>query len=279
MKVCYTLLFFCLHFGMATAQNPTLDEDGNRIFRESKSPVEWEDPSSYGYQVATSVVEPILSGKAYEEEASLAATSFDENWNNILLIADWTGSMYDYAPQVLRWHLDNRSRVPVRHLVLFNDGDGKPTSEKEIGKTGGIYFVNNPSDANQALQTIAEVVNNGGGGDGPENDLEAILSAIRNYDLAEKGSKTPIGFNQVVLIADGEASVRDMELLPQVPYPIHIVACRGLRDIEDYLQIAYETGGSLAYDSQRIDFSTDKPQTVTIGRYTWQRQEDGEWKR
>jgi len=260
-------------------QNPTVDEDGNRVFRESKSPVEWADPSGYGYKVAMDMVAPILSGENQDDKSSIVSQSFDESWSSILLVADWTGSMYDYAPQALRWHLDNRSQVPIRHLVLFNDGDGKSTAQKEIGATGGIYFVNNPSDENQVLQTVAEVVDKGSGGDGPENDIEAILSAIQKYDLAEPGSRHPIGFNQIVLIADGDAKVRDMELLPRVPYPVHVVACRGLKDMGDYLKIACETGGSLAFESQRIDFSKEKPQSATFGRYTWERQEDGNWRR
>lgn len=277
----YAMLFFLLAAlpSAAHAQHPTVDDDGEQVFRESKSPVEWADPGGYGYKVAMDKVAPILRGEKYDDGNDIVSSSFEESWSNILLVADWTGSMYDYAPQALRWHLDNRSRVPIRHLVLFNDGDGKSTSQKEIGKTGGVYFVNNPSDENQVLQAIAEVVDNGSGGDSPENDLEAILSAIQKYDLAEPGSSSPIGFSEVVLIADGDADVRDMELLPRIPYPVHVVACRGLSGMEDYLKIACETEGSVAYGSERVDFSKEKPLAVAFGRYTWKRQEDGDWKR
>ncbi len=179
----YAMLFFLLAAlpSAAHAQRPTVDDDGNQVFRESKSPVEWADPGGYGYKVAMDKAAPILRGEKYDDGNDIVSSSFEESWSNILLVADWTGSMYDYAPQALRWHLDNRSRVPIRHLVLFNDGDGKNTSQKESG-------------------------------------------------------------------------------------------------MEDYLKIACETGGSVAYDSGRVDFSKEKPLAAAFGRYTWKRQEDGDWR-
>ena len=48
------------------------------------------------------------------------------------------------------------------------------------------------------------------------------------------------GFDRVVLIADGRAPVRDLQLLPQVKYPLHVVLCRNLNNIKQYLEIVIQ---------------------------------------
>lgn len=275
----YLWLIVCVTLGsnLLFAQKPTLDEDGNNVYRESKLPIDWADRESRGYKVAIDKVKPILDDDS-EEYAEFVETFLARDWSDVLLVTDWTGSMFDYAPQMLRWHLNHRSAMQIKHLVLFNDGDELSTSQKVVGQTGGIYYINNPNDEYAVLNTIAEVVDNGGGGDSPENDLEAVIRAVQRYDLGGETGK-PLGFEKLVLIADGDAKVRDLSLLPQIKYPVHVVMCRGTYAIKDYLEIAWQTKGSIIYISEFIDFATANKPTATIAGRTYERQSSGKWKR
>lgn len=281
----FTPLLFILSIGLCCnpnhlfAQKPTLDAQGRRVKRLSKSPVDWQaDNSSYGSRVAQKTVAPILSGEEDDsKQAQLFKKSIQEDWEDVLLITDYTGSMYPYAPQVLRLHLADRSSQIVRHLVLFNDGDDMSNSMKKPGQVGGIYFVDNASDEVQLLEAITDVVNNGGGGgDGKENDLEAVVSGISRYKNAADGKPS---FGQVVLIADGGEAVRDMNLLEDIGFPLHIIMCRNKRYIDDYLEIALQTNGSVSYDGERAVFGEEEGVTVaTIGGRTYKRVKAGDWR-
>ena len=164
---------------------------------------------------------------------------FDRNpqWKNVLIIADWTGSMYQYGAQALLWHSLNYKQSGIKYFTLFNDGDSKTTSEKSIGETEGIYY----GEANNIVGLInlyQLVMLKGFGGDGPENDLEAVMKGIEKFP----------NHSEVILIADNQACVRDMELLQYIDEPIRVIICgyskkRGINP--QYIEIAEKTGGSL----------------------------------
>jgi Leucine-rich repeat (LRR) protein len=135
-------------------------------------------------------------------------------WTDALVVNDWTGSMYGYGAQVLHWHINNYKESGVRYLSLFNDGDGKTTAQKVIGETGGIY-TSEASDIPGILNLFNLVRLNGGGGDRPENNIEAILSSMeRNPDHKE-----------IILIADNFACIRDIELAYKITKPIRVIVC------------------------------------------------------
>lgn len=187
-----------------------------------------------------------VGGQAIDEANSTVFKAFrmHPEWQSVVLVADWTASMYPYIGQVLAWHQVNADKKLVSDMILFNDGDDVlyPNRSKTIGKTGGIYRVN-PNDAQMLFQTIEQATDNGDGGDSEENDLEALLTAQQYHPNAP----------YLILIADG-SSVRDMSLLPQLRKPIHIILCsEGW--LMDYVQMAYATGGSITLLSDHIDFS------------------------
>lgn len=189
---------------------------------------------------------PSIGGQAVDEANSVVFKGFNMHpeWDEAVLVADWTGSMYSYVGQVLAWHQMNLDKGILKEMVLFNDGDDNTrlTSRKIIGNTGGIYYTN-PSDMDDVLATVEKAVDNGDGGDGPENDLEAILKAQQKFKDAD----------YFILIADNSA-VRDMALLPRIKKPVHILMCDG-GWINDYVRIAYETGGSITLLNDHLDFS------------------------
>lgn len=135
-------------------------------------------------------------------------------WKNLLVINDWTGSMYGYGAQVLEWHLKHFETSGILSLTLFNDGDMRPQHEKEVGETGGIYM-EEADNIPQLVDLFNYVMLRGGGGDGPENDIEAILKAKENYER----------FSGIVLIADNNACIRDISLADRIGVPVKVIVC------------------------------------------------------
>ncbi len=187
-----------------------------------------------------------IGGQQVNEANSVIFKAFDlhKEWKDMLVVTDWTGSMYSYTGQVMKWHRDHIDQGLVGHLVLFNDGDdklrgGKP---KVIGETGGIYHVD-PLNLDDFLSKVETAVDAGGGGDNTENDVEAILAGLDAYNNG-KG---------VILIADN-SPMRDLSLVSRVTVPVHVVLCDG-GWVKDYVQLAYRTGGSVTTMSDYLDFS------------------------
>ncbi|PLX06844.1 MAG: hypothetical protein C0596_14190 [Marinilabiliales bacterium] len=179
----------------------------------------------------------------YKNSAVYIAFSLHPEWDNVLLVADWTGSMYSYVGQIIRWHKLNIDKELVRNIVLFNDGDDAISSKpKRIGGTGGIYYAN-PNDIEGLLEQIEIAVDNGDGGDAEENDIEAILAGLNKFQEAQ----------DIVLVADS-SPVRDIKLMYNIEQPVNIIIC-DTGNIQDYIRLAYYTGGTITSAYDDIDFS------------------------
>ena len=166
-----------------------------------------------------------------------------KKWPAKTIVTDVTGSMYPYMEQVAAWHFLEAMNKGKSAYVFFNDGDGKMDSEKVIGKTGGLYssLANTPDSL---LRTMYIAMNNGGGGDGPENDIEAL----------EKGQSINRTGNELILVADNYSPVKDIELLSRIERPVHVILCGFNQTINpDCLRIAYETKGSIHTIEEDID--------------------------
>lgn len=172
-----------------------------------------------------------------------------EKWKNIVIISDWTGSMYPYTLQVLKWQIEQNAHERILGYVFFNDGDMKKTSEKEIGKTGGIYQTPN-SNVYTVFNYMQKAKSKGDGGDIIENDIEAILFAQEAYPEAE----------EFILIADNMSGVRDMALLKNVKKPVRVVLNRlnkgNVRQLihPHYIEIALHTKGHI--HTEDADYTT-----------------------
>jgi hypothetical protein len=226
---------------------------GSKIAREMKeyidAGIKIKPKTSYSPTVITSSEsDPPMSigGQIVDDANSVIykAFSLHPEWKNSLVVADWTGSMYPYVGQVMRWHKVNIGKKLLKYLVLFNDGNDKlrESEFKPIGSTGGIYHAD-PNDMDDFLKKVEIAVNNGSGGDAEENDIEAILEGIETYS----------DIDYVILIADN-SPVRDIELLRKINKPVHVILCDNGWVI-DYIKIAYKTGGSITTMQDELDFS------------------------
>jgi len=196
---------------------------------------------------------------------SIVVSVLDSNhWESMNVIMDWTGSMYPYSAQVLRWYYRHISTKAVRCLTLFNDGDDwlqeNPLKRvKKLGEAGGIYHVMNPDSINEVLDAMEECMMNGDGFEPEENDCEAILAAI---------NECPDSKN-IILIADNSSAVRDLRLMNQIKKPVHIILCGTTRNkiLRDYVTLAWKTGGSVHSNLGSYTFkSPEEPlETLIIG--------------
>jgi hypothetical protein len=179
----------------------------------------------------------------YNSIDTTVSTVFNRHkWGKAIIIADVTGSMYPYTGQLLLWLKLTSSDGLKRPFVFFNDGDNKMDDEKIIGKTGGIYSIVS-SKYDEVEKTIIKAMTAGCGGDAPENNIEALISAEKLCNSCDS----------VVLIADNWAPVKDISLLSSITKPVKIVLCGVYGAINtDYLNIARKTKGSVHLIEQDI---------------------------
>ena len=79
---------------------------------------------------------------------------------------------------------------------------------------------------------------NGSGGDRPENNLEAVRETLKRWPDTDT----------VLLIADNDAPVKDIALLPTIKKPVSVIVCgRNEKIHPDYIKIVQATGGKLFF--------------------------------
>lgn len=157
-------------------------------------------------------------------------------WKNCLIATDVTGSMTSYLGQFLAWHkMHLETDAKNSDFVFFNDGNNMPDYLKRPGHVGGVYYLKT-DNYKELKQMLSIAQRSGSGGDGPENNVEAIIKGI---------SENP-QVSEVILIADNLATPRDLSLLKKINKPIHIVLCGANNGINlDYLNMARENGGTV----------------------------------
>lgn len=182
-------------------------------------------------------------------------------WSNKVVVTDITGSMYPYMDQILLWHALALVPGEQNRYIFFNDGDDTPEAEKKMGAAGGIY-ITEEMNMDRLLETMQRAMEGGGGADSPENDLEALLEGVRLMGEVD----------ELILIADNYSDVRDIELLSRLRAPVRIVLAGADYGVnEDYLEIAYSTGGSihtLEEDIYELSHLADG-EVVAIGQYRY----------
>ncbi len=162
---------------------------------------------------------------------------FDRNkhWTNCVIATDVTGSMAPYLGQFLAWHQLNMKSHTNNNYIFFNDGNNMADQLKRPGKVGGIYHTKTTSFETMST-TLHKAQSRGGGGDLPENNIEACITGLKANPDA----------NGIIMIADNYATPRDLNLLNKVNKPIHVILCGASYGINTaYLNMIRENGGTL----------------------------------
>ncbi|MCT4560860.1 MAG: hypothetical protein N4A41_05730 [Crocinitomicaceae bacterium] len=182
----------------------------------------------------------------------------NKDWSNMTVVTDLTGSMSPYIFQLMVWYQLTLEEKKIKNVVLFNDGDMKTTAEKIIGETGGIYCFS-PKEYNEFREKVILVTSKGSGGDGPENDIEALIRAQKEYPNVK----------EFILIADNLAPIKDFVLADQIKKPVHVILCGTNFGINvDYLNLARMTSGSVHTMNQDLEelYKMSEGKTFTINR-------------
>lgn len=148
--------------------------------------------------------------------------------------------MDPYAAQLYAWFRQNTRNPNVLGTVFFTDCDSLG-QETRPGGLPGAFFVTREQELNAALPTMLAAARNTAHNDlDPENVVEALQYAQRTFPQA----------NHLVLLTDNGSRVKDMDRLPGLVKPVHVVACGGAATETDAFQpdqyqIAFYTGGSI----------------------------------
>ncbi len=223
-------------------------------------------------QEAMSYFEKIETGESVDTQFTdfVVSDVFDRNdWVNMLVVTDLTGSMSPYAAQLILWLKLNAIEDRIKQYVFFNDGNTLPDDRKEIGHTGGLYEIR--SKDYSVIESLAlRCMRSGHGGDGQENDLEAVLHGVSICEDCE----------HLILIADNFSPVRDMALLEQIKKPVKIILCGVSEETGinvEYLNIARSTGGSIHLMEQDLYnlIELNEGESIKIGGRTYIVDKDG----
>lgn len=196
------------------------------------------------------------------EKVILKVFDRNKNWSNCLVITDVTGSMYPYLAQFLQWHSLHLKATGGNHdFVFFNDGDNRPDNTKSAGAVGGLYYIKT-SKFDELDKKMRVAMLNGGGGDGPENNIEAVLHGL------EKNNS----IKEVIMIADNWATPRDLSLLSKVKVPIRLVLCGTTAGFNtEYLNMVRLNGGSIHTVEEDIYnlSSMAENSTLSLGKFKY----------
>ncbi|CAF1219562.1 unnamed protein product [Rotaria sp. Silwood1] len=188
------------------------------------------------------------------DEQTVTGVLNRHNWTDIGAVIDVTGSMSGCYAQINQWVALSHSNKLVQCFVFFNDGDDTPDADKVIGSTGGLYGVYTREGMAKVLETLNTAKMNGNGGDSSENDVEAIIFTITGCPTCEN----------IIHIADNEATPRDLILLDRVTKPVKVIVCKLSSSSlvnPKLLDIAYKTGGSL----HTLDLDVETLGSVKVG--------------
>lgn len=187
---------------------------------------------------------------------------YRNKWKDMTIVADITGSMSPYTGQLLLWLSLQFNDQKTKQITFFNDGDRKTEAQKKIGQIGGIYQTAT-CDIETVRKLAIQAMMGGGGGDGPENNIEGLLKACQSSP----------GCKELILVADALAPVKDISLLGQVKVPVRVVLCGSYYGIHpDYLLIAAKTGGSVhTIETDILNLATMKEgETFKLSGRTYQ---------
>ncbi len=223
------------------------------------------EPSKSTAAQESKSIKEIVTGKYTFEDSTVYKTLKRNKWKKMLVVTDLTASMAEFSGQLLLWYKQNFAEKPIKEFVFFNDGDNKPHKEKELGRAGGVYHIAG-IETEKVIDVALATMQKGHGGDAPENNIEALLVGMGKC----------LDCENIVMIADNWADVRDIPLLSQVKKPIKIIICGAKNGSvnSEYLQIARATKGSIhtldkdIYDLHKLN----EGQSIKIGKHIYKLQ-------
>lgn len=157
-----------------------------------------------------------------------------DEWKQKRIIANIDCSMYKYIDELMVWNYSNSAEQSNNRYWLFN-GFNYVSEEHEGYSRRGIFEVPN-NNVEGFFNTIDKIVNFSCRGSRLENVVEALI-------LGAEGKKPE---EDLLFIADNYSDVSDLEKLKELKVPVHVLLTQSRYGVnENYLEIAYRTGGSI----------------------------------
>ncbi len=178
-------------------------------------------------------------GRTYELTSYDALDRNIEKWKNVVIVCDITSSMFPYTTQLFDWMTENTENTSIKGIVFFTDCDS--LGRQTRGRLPGKMFSARKKDELVLWDTMFAAINNSENNkDKPENNIEALLYAQKNFPDAD----------EIVMIADNSSQIKDMKLSSKVKKKVHIILCgetyeKNLAFQSDYVQLAKKTKGSI----------------------------------
>lgn len=155
-------------------------------------------------------------------------------WNDMLVVMDWSGSMHEFSTKVIRWHFKNYRESGITNVAIFCDGD-RDHKKGKIGDSGGVYYAPS-SDPKAVIKLMRANMSGFYNKDIQENNIEGLVKATKYFGKP----------SQLVMIADNRSCMKDYCLCDLVDVPVRIVLCGTEGGINpQYVNLAYRTGGSI----------------------------------
>lgn len=191
-------------------------------------------PSNFAEET---LIKDIVEGRVKPEDSTLLKVfERHEEWKDMLVVCDVTGSMSPYTAQLLLWIKANQKLRSMKNIVFFNDDEDNSTNQSKTDDPTGMWAVssgNYMTVIDVALEAMKK-------GEHHENNLEAVCAAIKKF---------PEDKMNVLMIADNWEDPCDMELvdyLAKQHIPLRIIVCGVNASFNmNYLEIARRTGGSV----------------------------------
>jgi len=165
-----------------------------------------------------------------------------DQWKQKRIVANIDCSMYQYIDELLVWNYFEQSEKNNNSYWLFNGFQNNAKKSQTDHHRRGIYEVTK-NDVEGFCNTIDKIVNFSCSGNRLENVVEALIIGATD--------KRP--GDELLFIADNYSDVSDLDKLGGLNTPVRVLLTASSYGInEQYLEIAYKTGGSVHTKNEDI---------------------------
>ncbi len=173
-------------------------------------------------------------------------------WKNKRIIANIDCSMYQYIDELMVWNFTDEAEQENNSYWLFNGFNYKDPETTGHSRRGIFHVPENNVEG--FFTTIDKIVNFSCRGSRLENVVEALILGAKGKNADE----------DLLFIADNYSDVSDLDKLPQLKVPVHVLLTDSKYGVnENYLEIAYRTGGSI--HTQQEDISAERLKALRDG--------------
>jgi len=187
-----------------------------------------------------------------------------EQWKQKRIVANIDCSMYQYIDELLVWNYFEQSGKSNNSYWLFNGFQNNAKKSETDQHRRGIYEVTK-NDVDGFFDTIDKIVNFTCSSNRLENVVEALIIGATD--------KRPE--DELLFIADNYSDVSDLHKLSGLNTPVRVLLTASSYGInEQYLEIAYRTGGSIHTKNEDISKEQLKGlkdgEKLRIGKFGYQ---------